>query len=136
MPGSMWVTDHTLGTLTRIDPRTNRATGKVSLPGADWVTGLGGSVYVSQETNVVTRIDVRTLRVLGVAHVKRNPLGSAIVGGRLLVPCIDANAIVTVDPATMRVVSSRPAGPGPIVVLPAGKHYWVSHTTGDTVWRY
>jgi DNA-binding beta-propeller fold protein YncE len=54
----------------------------------------------------------------------------------LLVPCIDANAIVVVDPATMKVVATKPAGPGPIVVLPVGKHYWVSHTTGNTVWRF
>jgi hypothetical protein len=27
------------------------------LPGADWVTGHNGSLYVSQETNVVTRVD-------------------------------------------------------------------------------
>jgi len=51
------------------------------------------------------------------------------------VPCIDSNAIVIVDPATMRVVRTIPAGPGPIVVLPVGRHAWVSHTTGNTVWR-
>jgi hypothetical protein len=28
------------------------------VPGADWITGIGGSLYVSQETNVVSRIDV------------------------------------------------------------------------------
>jgi YVTN family beta-propeller protein len=134
--GSLWVTDHTLGTLTRIDPRTNRSTGTVALPGADWVTGLGDDVYVSQETNVVSRVDMKTLKVTASVKVKRNPLGSAVVGGKLLVPCIDANAVVVVDPATMRVVETKPAGPGPIVVLPAGAHYWVSHTTGNTLWRF
>ena len=131
----LWVTDHSAGKLLRIDPGTNRVTSSVALPGADWVTGLGGSLYVSQETNVVTRVDARTLKVLGAVKTKRNPLGSAIVAGELWVPCIDSNAIVIVDPATMRVVRTIPAGPGPIVVLPVGRHVWVSHTTGNTVWR-
>jgi hypothetical protein len=28
-----------------------------------------------------------------------------------------------------------PGGPSPIVVLPAAGHVWVSHTTGNAVWR-
>jgi DNA-binding beta-propeller fold protein YncE len=133
--GSLWVTDHTAGKLVRIDPGTNRVTGSVALAGADWVTGYGGALYVSQETDVVTRVDPRTLKVTGTAKVKRNPLGSAIVGGKLWVPCIDANAIVVVDPKTMRVVKELPGGPSPIVVLPSGGRVWVSHTTGTSIWR-
>jgi YVTN family beta-propeller protein len=131
----LWVTDHTAGTLMRIDPATNRVTGQVKLAGADWVTGLGGSLYVSQETNVVSRVDASTLKVTGVVKVKRNPLGSAIVRGTLWVPCIDSNAIVVVDPGTMKVEQTIPAGPSPIVVLPVGDHVWVSHTTGNAIWR-
>jgi DNA-binding beta-propeller fold protein YncE len=120
----LWVTDHTAGKLMRLDPRTNRVTGTVLLSGADWVTGFAGSLYVSQETNVVTRVDARTLEVLGTAKVKRNPLGSAIVAGKLWVPCIDSGVVVVVDPTTMRVAKTFPAGPSPIVVLPVGKHVW------------
>ncbi len=131
----LWVTDHTAGKLLRLDPRTNRVTGTVPLSGADWVTGYRGSLYVSQETNVVTRVDARTLKVLGRVKVHRNPLGSAIVSKRLWVPCIDSNDIVVVDPSTMKVVRTMAAGPGPIVVLPAAGHVWVSHTTGTAIWR-
>lgn len=132
---SLWVSDHTLGKLLRVDPRTNRVTGTVALPGADWITGFGGSLYVSQETNVVTRLDAKTLKMLGRAAVCHNPLGSAVVAGRLWVPCIDGNQIDVVDPATMKVVTRKPGGPGPIVVLPAFGHVWVSHSTGNQVWR-
>jgi DNA-binding beta-propeller fold protein YncE len=131
----LWVTDHTAGLLLRLDPRTNRISGRVPLAGADWVTGFHGSLYVSQETNVVTRVDARTLKVLGRVKVHRNPLGSAIVSDRLWVPCIDSNDIVVVDPATMKLVKTIAAGPGPIVVLPDGGHVWVSHTTGTAIWR-
>jgi DNA-binding beta-propeller fold protein YncE len=133
--GSLWVTDHTAGKLIRIDPRTNRVTGTVALPGADWVTEAAGSLWVSEETNVVARVDPATLEVLDRVPVKRNPLGSAVVGGQLWVPCIDSGVVVVVDPKTAKVVRTFPAGPGPIVVLPAGGKVWVSHTTGKTLWR-
>src|SRR5689334_22933800 len=127
--GSLWVSDHTLGKVVRIDPATNKITGTVKLPGADWITGLGGAIYVSQETNVVSRVSVQTLKVTGSVKVARNPLGSAIVGGKLWVPCIDANQVVVVDPAAMRVVARRPVAGGPIAVLPAFGHTWVSQST-------
>jgi len=133
--GYIWASDHTAGTLLRIDPRANRVTARLRLPGADWITGFGRSLYVSQETNRVARVDVTTLEVVGTARVARNPLGSAIVANRLWVPCIDANEIDVVDRSRMKVVARKPAGPGPIVVLPAFGHVWVSHTTGDAVWR-
>lgn len=132
----VWATDYRGGKLLRIDPRTNRVTATVSLPGADWVTGHNGSLYVSQEANVVTRVDARTLKVLGSVKVKRNPLGSAIVKGELWVPCIDSNVVVVVNPATMKVVREIRTGAGPIVVLPVGGHVWVSHSTGMSLWRF
>ena len=111
-------------------------TGSVALPGADWVTlAAAGSLWVSEETNVVARVDPRTLKVLARVPVKRNPLGSAVVDGLLWVPCIDANAVVVIDPKTAKVVRSFAAGPGPIVVLPVGGGAWISHTTGNALWR-
>lgn len=133
--GALWVSDHTLGKVVRIDPATNTISGTVKLPGADWVTGLGDSIYVSQETNVVRRISVKTLKVTGVAKVARNPLGSAIVGKQLWVPCIDANEIDVVDPATMKVVARRTTVGGPIAVLPAFGHTWVTQSTGTKLLR-
>jgi len=133
--GALWVGDHTLGKVVRIDPATNRITGTVKLAGADWITGFGDSIYVSQETNTVARVSTRTLKVLGTVATARNPLGSAIVGKELWVPCIDANEVDVVDPATMRVVARKKVGRGPIVVLPAFGHEWVSNTTGNAIWR-
>ena len=133
--GSLWVSDHTVGRVTRIDPATNRITGTVKLAGADWITGLGDSIYVSQETNVVSRVSVSTLKITGVAKVARNPLGSTIVGKRLWVPCIDANQVVVVDPATMHVVARRPTAGGPIAVLSAFGHAWVTQSAGTKLLR-
>ena len=84
----------------------------------------------------MARLDAKTLRVTGNVAVDRNPLGSAIVGGRLWVPCIDAGSVVVVDPKTLKVVRRFPAGAGPIVALPAFGHAWLSHSTGLKVTRY
>ena len=133
--GALWVSDHTLGKLVRIDPATNTITGTLRIAGADWITGLGDNLYVSQETNQVSRISVTTLKVTGVAKVARNPLGSSIVGKHLWVPCIDANRIDVVDPATMRIVAHESVAGGPIVVLSAFGHAWVSQSTGTKLLR-
>ena len=134
--GALWVTDHTAGKLVRIDPKTNRVTGSVKLPGADWVTESAGSLWVSEETDVVARVDPATLKVLARVPVQRNPLGSAVVRGQLWVPCIDAGVVVVIDPRSGKIVRTFAAGPGPIVALPVGGHIWVSHSTGNAVWRF
>jgi YVTN family beta-propeller protein len=134
--GSLWVSDHTLGKVVRIDPETNRITGAVRLAGADWITGLGRSLYVSQETNTVARVDVRTLRVTGRVKTDANPLGSAVVDGKLWVPCIDGGKVDVVDPATLEVGRRLDGGIGPIVVLPAFGHTWVSQTADRALRRF
>ena len=133
--GYLWVTDHTLGKLLKLDPRTNKVVASLALAGADWVTPLGDSLYVSQETDTVARVDVRTLTVTGRVKTARNPLGSAIVGADLWVPCIDAHKVLVVDPRTMAVKRTFKDGPSPIVVLAAFGHTWVSHSTGTTISR-
>ena len=111
-------------------------TASIAVPGADWITGIGDALYVSQETNTISRIALDTLKVTGRVSVAHNPLGSALVGKELWVPCIDDSEVDVVDPATMRIVSRQQLGSGPIVVLPAFGHTWVSHSTGLTVTRY
>ena len=72
------------------------------------MTAAAGSLWVSQETNVVARVDPGTLKVLARVPVKRNPLGSAVVRGQLWVPCIDSGVVVVIDPRTAKVVRELP----------------------------
>jgi streptogramin lyase len=134
--GALWVSDHTLGKVVRVDPASSRVTGSVAVAGADWIVGRGGALFVSQETNRVAKVDIRSLKVVGAVATGRNPLGSAFVGGKLWVPCIDSAEIDVVDPATMRVVERKHTAPGPLVVLSAFGHVWVSHGTGTSLTRY
>lgn len=134
--GALWVSDHTAGKVVRIDPASNRVTGSVAVAGADWITGDRGSIYVSQETNHVARVDVASLKVTGTVATGRNPLGSALVGTKLWVPCIDSAEIDVVDPQTLKVVERKRTTASPIVVLPAFGHVYVSHTSANSLTRY
>src|SRR3954454_4132484 len=134
--GALWVSDHTAGKVDRIDPATNKVTGSVDVDGADWIVGKGESLFVSQETNQVAKIDIPSLKVVASVATGKNPLGSALVGDKLWVPCIDGNEIDVVDPDTMQVVERKKDGGGPIVVMPAFGHVWVSHTTGNSLTRF
>jgi DNA-binding beta-propeller fold protein YncE len=134
--GALWVSDHTLGKVVRIDPATNKVTAHVDVEGADWIVGRGDFLYVSQESNQVAKIDMRSMQAAGRVDTGKNPLGAAFVGDTLWVPCIDGSEIDVVDPATMQVVERKKETASPIVVLPAFGHVWVSHTSGYALSRY
>ena len=125
--GYLWVTDHTAGKLLRHRPADEPGHRQVPLSGADWVTGLGLVLYVSQETNVVTRVDARTLKVPGRGKVHRNPLGSAIVSGDLWVPCIDANDDRRGRPGDDEGGRRAAAGPARSSCCPRPGHVGVAH---------
>ena len=128
------MTDHTAGKLLRIDPRTNRVTGRVALSGADWVTGYGGSLYVSQETNVVTRVDARTLKVLGRGRCRATRSArrssAASCGSRASTRTPSRSSTVDDEGREDAAVGGRP-----IVVLPVDGHAWVSLSTGTAISR-
>jgi DNA-binding beta-propeller fold protein YncE len=134
--GAVWVSDHTAGKVDRIDPATNKVTGTVTVDGADWIVGKDGFLYVSQESNKVAKIEIASLRVVASVDTGKNPLGAALVGGKLWVPCIDSGEIDVVDTDTMKVVERKKTSPSPIVVLPAFGHVWVSHTSGNSLSRF
>jgi YVTN family beta-propeller protein len=134
--GALWVSDHTAGKVVRIDPATNRVTGSVAVPGADWIVGDGRSLLVSQETNHIAKVDTTSLKITGSVATAKNPLGGALVGTKLWVPCIDAGEVDVIDPATMRVVERKKSPGGPIVALPAFGHVYVSHSTANAITRY
>lgn len=134
--GAIWVSDHTEGKVSRLDPATNKVTATVALDGADWIVGKGEALYVSQEANKVSKVGIATMAVVASVDTAKNPLGAALVGDKLWVPCIDGNEIDVVDPDTMRIDERKKDGGGPIVVLPAFGRVWVSHTTRNSLSRF
>src|SRR5207248_614041 len=129
--GSLWVADLGGGNLVRVDVRTNRVTGKIKIPKADWITASPDALWVSTETGRVVRVDPERGRVIARVRVGANPLGSAWVsgqlGGELWVPNIDDGTVSIVDPAKNAVRTTASAGKGPLAIAAAAGDVWISN---------
>jgi len=129
--GSVWVTDHRLGVVYRIDPRTNKfkaievGESLCSLPvfggRAVWIWGC--------DSDVTYKIDPSTNRVVG----KREGVNPAFAGGSLWTVS-SSNTVLRIDPksgVTLASISADVANGGP--TLGADGSMWIS--ADDTVTR-
>ena len=133
--GSVWVADYGRGRLIRLNPAKNTITGRISIPTADWITRSGDSLWVSSETGKVYRVDPASLAVKVTVTVGANPLASAVVGGELWVPNIDANTVSVLDTAASSVKRTIDVGKSPIAVASAAGAAWVSSEEEGDLWR-
>jgi streptogramin lyase len=113
---AVWVANDRAGTLTRIDPRTNRVTKRIRLrPGVFSVaTGFGHVWVVNYKRGSLTRIDPRTgsRKTIRIGAV---PFDVLTAYGRVWVTAWEAGQLVELDPSPVRVVrriavGSRPTG--------------------------
>lgn len=129
--GSVWVASMTTGFLNRIDPRTNRITGRIRYgPGAsaprgeDPVAFGGGALWVADQTDgTLVKIDPRAMRV-----VWKRPIdsiwGVGFFNGSVWVPQFETYKVARVAPAT-GIVRSRADATGPTDLGAAGGDVWV-----------
>jgi YVTN family beta-propeller protein len=133
--GSVWVADYGRGRLIRLNPATNKVSGRIVIPTADWITRSGDSLWVSSETGKVYRVDPARLVVKAAVTVGANPLASAVIGGELWVPNIDANTVSVLDTAASSVKRTIDVGKSPIAVASAAGAAWVSSEEEGDLWR-
>jgi virginiamycin B lyase len=133
--GSVWVADYGRGRLIRLNPAKNTITGRISIPTADWITRSGDSLWVSSETGKVYRVDPASLAVKAIVSVGANPLASAVVGGELWVPNIDADTVSVLDTVASSVRRTIDVGKSPIAVASAAGAAWVSSEEEGDLWR-
>ena len=133
--GSVWVADYGRGRLIRLSPAKNRVTGRISIPTADWITRSGDSLWVSSETGKVYRVDPASLTLKATVTVGANPLASAVIGGELWVPNIDADTVSVLDTVASSVRRTIDVGKSPIAVASAAGAAWVSSEEEGDLWR-
>jgi len=141
--GSVWVLVQGITSrLERINPRTNRVTGSMSLgygeaSGNDQARGTiaaaGGSLWVPEFFyNTVLRINPSRMVITRHVRVGRSPTSVVAAAGAVFVSDWHGEKVVRIDPRTNRVVASIPVGDpndfsgGPFYLTYTARHVWAS----------
>ena len=124
--GGIWVANDRSGTLTKIDPRTNRVTRRVRLkPGLFSVTaGFGALWVVNYERNSLTRVNpsTRSIRTVRVGAV---PFDVLAAFGRVWVTAWEEGTLVQLNPRSLRVIRRIRIGPRPTGLRKASGAVWI-----------
>ena len=106
--GSVWIAGHRNGVLYRVNPRTNRVTGKLQLPGPinGSLTLAGGVVWADSpapdgSAAYVYRIDPWKMRILG----RHEGVTVAVAANSWWVSSFQQPALLRIKPSTRRVVA-------------------------------
>ena len=134
--GSVWVANYGSSTVARVDPATNKVTGRVSVGaspcgiavggGAVWVDGYG--------TNVIEKVDMRRLRVVKRIHVGNQPYDVAYAFGAVWSSDNGSGAVSRIDPRRGKVVK-HVAAPFASGFAVARGYLWVGATQGTKLFR-
>lgn len=148
--GSVWATNTQDGTVSRIDPRTNRVVKTIHVAVCPvGITAGAGTVWVSHcnptDPNLrgtVTEIDPRLNRQVAQVAVGKAPNGLALIQGLIWVANQQDDTITRIDPRTARIVDTltEPTGPqrfapGPDALAIGTSGVWISNNGDGTVAR-
>jgi YVTN family beta-propeller protein len=135
--GDLWVTNNFDDTVTRIDPRSARATHTIAVgDGPAGIAAGHGAIWVANtEDHSVSRIDPAEGQVTATVHVGRGPRGVAASQGGVWVTNSLDDSVSRIDPATNRVAEMIPAGAGPTAVAVGGGAVWVANNHDGNVTR-
>jgi streptogramin lyase len=149
--GSLWIVNHRSLTVTRLDPRTGKATRVIpvrlghetAFDGPLQVVAGLGAVWVSHPVqDVVTRIDPRTNEVAARVHLPRNTILGGLAVGAGSIWAVGPKQIFRIDPRTNAVVQSARIGKHPgsdfrglRTLVVAGNSVWVTDGDADVVDR-
>ena len=140
-PGMLWVSNRNDGTLSQVDPRTDKVVRTVRLDGVQpgGMVYAGGSLWVGDDTTgdtEVLRIDTRTRHITKVTAGSR-PAYLTATTGAIWVSNVSDGTVSRIDIATNRQTSTLEVGLSP-VNLEAGHHgedVWVPDDVGNRVVR-
>ncbi len=131
--GAIWVSG--FGTMTRLDPGTNRVVAAVETPGTEDYSQVAvglGAVWVTADGGRLYRIDPNSDRVVATILVG-GPIQGVETGGGyvwLTRPTEGDGELIRVDPATNRVTGAPiEVGPGPTAARYAFGALWVTNSS-------
>jgi hypothetical protein len=137
--GAIWVSG--FGTMTRVEPSTDRVVAAVKTPGtkdySQVAVGLG-AVWVTADGGRLYRIDPNSDRVVATILVEGPIQGVETGGGSVWLtrPTEGDGELIRVEPATNRVTGAPiEVGPGPIAALYGFGAVWVTNSSPSSVVR-
>jgi DNA-binding beta-propeller fold protein YncE len=133
--GSIWVSNGPRGTVTRIDPATDKPIAQIVLSDPPSVLAVSAdAIWATSNQDVrVTRIDPVTNTVVGTIDPEGSgPIGIAVLDGYVWVANHDGDptgSVAKIDPATMKVVDLIHVGAasdtGPVWIAVSAGSLWV-----------
>ena len=136
-PSGVWVVNSADDTVTRIDPRSGKASNPVDVgAGPAGVAVTADTVWVTNSADgTVSAIDPSTATQRATYPVGNGPTGIAAAAGALWVANNLDGTLARLDPDTGAVTMKIPVGNGPTAVAAAGGSVWVSNEDGATLVR-
>ncbi len=127
--GSIWVTDASDGTVSRINAATGLEVDRIAVGGNPASIAAGdGAVWVANTDGAtVLRIDPTSETVSQVVHLGgANPDALAFGAGRLWAADSSARSLFEIDPTTGRVAATIALGVSPSAIAYGRKRLWVA----------
>ena len=132
--GSLWVAHGKANQVTRVDPKTNKTTATIPVPGDPSSLGIGeGYVWVATEKGVV-QIDPSGNSILTTIKVGGSPGGLQVTGGTVYV-ATGNNKISRVDAQSGAVAAPIPVGTSAAYYTVGAGSLWVSYPVDNVVRR-
>jgi peptide/nickel transport system substrate-binding protein len=135
--GSVWVTNSSDGTLSRIDAVTGHVTRTIPLGGDPTGVAAGfGAVWISDAANGrVLQIDPQTNQEIASIDVGTGPTAIAVGDGSVWVAnSLDGN-VSRINPQTSQVAATLPVGDQPDAIAASVGGVWVANEFGGTLVR-
>jgi virginiamycin B lyase len=140
--GAIWVSNRGDGTVSKVDPGSNKVVSTVELPGLQpgGLVAAGGSLWVGNDTSGTTdlaRVDPQTSKVTGVTAGGR-PAFVTAAAGSVFVANENDGTVTRLDEVTGKVSATVSAGVRPVnLAALAGDvpEVWVPDDEGDTLTR-
>ena len=135
--GSVWVTNSSDGTLSRIDATTGIVTKPIALGGGATDVAAGyGAVWVSDEAGGrVLRVDPQINQITQPINVGTGPTAITVGFGSVWVANSLDGTVSRIDPQTNHVTAVVQVGDGPDAIAAGAGGVWVANEFGRSVAR-
>jgi virginiamycin B lyase len=138
--GAVWVVNQEGGTVSRIDPASNRVVATVPVANAADTIAVGwDGVWVGgwsrEKGDTVVRIDPRTNQVVASVPVASESYGLAVTDDAVWATGLVAGTVTRIDPRTNQVVATIRTGGRPVHVAADDQSVWVAYPLDTLVKR-